>query len=371
MSLKIAIGGLTAEHLVFAPAPLLELMSGLHALAEPSHHPEQERWRVSVAAEISADVSDRLTEAELLWSPTVSDVALPFAALAHAQGRPGSTLAEDLDLLDQLSDEQFVGHALESAWAVLPPRPAASPLTSPASRDQALARAAARGTLYAQFARRLLDDPWAVRAWLRELLEACAQEFFSRAWQQLLPQLSAESRRALHLLQQKGLVQALSDLSPAVSVSADGGVITVDKLATGQISAVASTAAPGVTFVPTVLGSPHLWVLHTPGWRPVIVYPMAPPVLSSDPLELLERRLEVLAHPIRLRICRNLAHAPSTTSKLALDYGLSAPEISRHLALLKEAGVVHTQRRGKYIQYHVDLQVLARLSSDLLDAVLR
>jgi DNA-binding transcriptional ArsR family regulator len=370
VSLKIDIGGLANDRLVFAPAPLLELMSGLHALSEPSHHPEQERWRVGVAAEISADVSDRLAEADLLWSPTVSDVALPFAALGHTLGRPGSTLAADLDLLDELPDEQFVGHALESAWGVLPPRPAASPLTSAASRNQALARAAARGTRHAQFVQRLLDNPGAVRVWLRELLEACAQEFFSRAWQQLLPQLSAESRRADQLLRQKGAVQALSDLSPAVSVSADG-VITVDKLATGQISAVDSPSAPGVTFVPTVLASPHLWVLHTPGWRPVIVYPVAVPASSSDPLELLERRLEVLAHPIRLRICRNLAHAPSTTSKLALEYGLSTPEISRHLALLKKAGIVRSQRRGKYIQYHVDLQVLARLSGDLLDAVLR
>ncbi len=88
-------------------------------------------------------------------------------------------------------------------------------------------------------------------------------------------------------------------------------------------------------------------------------------------MEQLTRRLEALAHPVRMRLCRHLARAAHTTSELADAHGMSAPEISRHLTVLKKAGLVTDCRRGRYVQHQLDLSAVARLGSDFIEGVLR
>ena len=47
-----------------------------------------------------------------------------------------------------------------------------------------------------------------------------------------------------------------------------------------------------------------------------------------------------------------------------------SPE-SRHLSLLKKAGLVTTRRRGRYVLHQLDVAMVARLGSDFLEGVLR
>ena len=113
MSVTIEIAGLPPEQLVFSPSPLAELCAALHVLAEPGHHPGLHGWTTATNAALRPDLADRLCEADFLWGSTSSDISMPFAALPEALGRPGATLAEDLDLLDRLDDARFVEAALE------------------------------------------------------------------------------------------------------------------------------------------------------------------------------------------------------------------------------------------------------------------
>lgn len=86
---------------------------------------------------------------------------------------------------------------------------------------------------------------------------------------------------------------------------------------------------------------------------------------------MLQLRLEALAHPMRMRLCRNLARSPYTTGELADSHSITPPEVSRHLSVLKKAGLVTTRRRGRYVLHQLDLTVVARLGSDFLEGVLR
>jgi DNA-binding transcriptional ArsR family regulator len=142
----------------------------------------------------------------------------------------------------------------------------------------------------------------------------------------------------------------------------------VDKL---QDHATAAHDA-GVTFLPSVFGRPHLVAVHAPGWRPVVQYPVAEPSPPEPvPLETVTLRLEALAHPVRLRLLRTLARGPHTTGELAHAWELSPPEVSRHLAVLRRAGLLTARRQGRYVRYTVNLPDLTALGTDLLAAVLR
>ncbi|MGX2996505.1 DUF5937 family protein [Streptomyces sp. JNUCC 64] len=373
MSVRIDIAGLPSERIVFEPSPLAELGMALHALSEPGHHPGLHGWTTAASAALKPDLADRLCEADFLWRTTFSDVLMPFAGVRDGRpAHPGATLAEDLDLLDRLDDERFVDAALEFTCSQGYDTGRPSPLSDPARAAESLELAATRGPRQTDFTRRLLADPGTVRTWLRRLLEDCDEAFFADTWRRVHGQLAADARHKTELLRRKGLAEALTAVSPAISVDEDGRRVVLDKLAQGTTTAVDPAVGQGLVLVPSHFGWPHLLALHAPGWRPVIQYPVATGALPAPAsVEVLERRLDALAHPVRLRLCRNIARSPYTTGELAHSLGISAPEVSRHLAVLKKAGLVSTRRRGRYVLHQLDVTVVARLGSDFLEGILR
>ncbi|WP_458245005.1 DUF5937 family protein [Streptomyces sp. MAI_2237] len=366
MSVRIDIAGLRPERVAVVPSPLAELCMALHALSEPGHHPGLQGWVTGVTARLDSHLADRLCEADFLWRTTFADLFLPYAGIPGAL--PGATLAEELDLLDKLSDEQFVDAALEFSCALPYGLPGPGPLSDADLRRRALELAAARGPRQLRFGERLLSDPPRIRAWLRQFLQDCDEAFFAETWSRLRHQLAADARHKTDLLRRRGLTEALASVSPAVTVDETAGVITIDKLGSGRTA----TAGRDLLLVPTSLGWPHLMVLHRYGWQPVLHYPVGSPELAAPPsVQQLTLRMTALSHPVRMRLCRSLARSAFTTSELAQIHGMTAPEISRHLGVLKKAGLITTRRRGRYVQHQLDVTVVARLGSDFLEGVLR
>ncbi|MCC3770446.1 DUF5937 family protein [Streptomyces sp. UNOC14_S4] len=361
MSVDIDIAGLPPERIRFCPSPLAELGAMLHALAEPGHHPGLHGWATATASALDADLADRLTEADFLWRSTRSDLLLPAV--------PRATLAEELDDLDRMDDEDFTSAAFEITCNSEYGKGWPSPLVDERQRARVLELSAARGPRQATFVARMLEDPGPLRGWLRRLLEDCERAFFNDNWQRVRVQLAADARQKGDLLRRKGLAAALEAVSPAVSLGEDGTRIVVDKLTSGRTRA---GREHGVVFVPTAFGWPHLFAVHRPGWRPVVQYPVAAAELPQPTaLRLVQRRMEALSHPVRMRLCRTLSRGPHTTGELAAAYDLTPPEVSRHISVLKKAGLLSTRRRGRYVLHQLDLTTVARLGSDFLETVLR
>ncbi|MBN9631261.1 MAG: winged helix-turn-helix transcriptional regulator [Actinobacteria bacterium] len=363
MSVSIDISRVPSSGYRFAPSPLAELGSAVHLLMEPTHHPAQNGWVSSVTAAVEPHLLDRLIEADFLWRTSRADMLLP--------AEPGATLTDELDAVDALSDETWVSAALLTSSCGTVPlyRNLGSPLVDPAARELARERALARGPRQIAFVDFVLTEPARARALVRRLLEDCDAAFFAEAWRQLLPRLTADSRFKRDVLATTGVRGLVGTLSPAVALDEAGTRIVVDKLQDNATTADES----GVTFLPSVLGHPHLLVVHAPGWRPVIQYPVTgermPP--SSTTIELIQERLHALDNPVRLRLARSLIRGPHTTADLAESWGLSAPEVSRHLAILRQAGFVTTSRRGRYVVYVFDAVAAARLGRDMVEALLR
>ncbi|WP_018349857.1 ArsR/SmtB family transcription factor [Longispora albida] len=352
MTLTIELG--TQPDLAFGPSPLGELTAALHLLSAAAHHPAQHAWITSVTAALPADLADRIQSASFLWLVSTADFLVP--------SRIRATLAEDLDDLDALDDDRFFRAALLPACGAdrrnLPNLDRA--LTPERARDLA----AARGPHQAQFVDRLTTDLPGVRAWLRRLFEDCEQAFFADAWQRVRVQLVNEARNAAERYKKKGLAEAVTGMSPALSVR--DGKLLIDKMR----DSTASAATLGLTFSPTAFGWPHIVVADEPGWRPVIQYPVER-LGGTLPLDALARRLEALANPARLRLCWLLARGAHTTGELATAWQLSLPEVSRHLAVLHKAGLVQKDRRGRYTLHRMDLIAVSRLGTDLVEAMLR
>lgn len=361
MSLTVDITAVPPEQLLFAASPLAELTAMLHVLAGPVHHTAHQAWASATRAALPSDLAERLYEAEFLWRSSRADFLLP----AH----PKASLEEELDEVDRLDDDTYVSTALITTCGTdrmlfgLP-----SPVLDPAARGRALELAQARGPQQAAFAERLMADPPMVRARVRRLLEECGPAFFDEAWQRVRPGLLADLRLKADLLARRGLAETLTSISRAVSLDEARQRIVVDKLQDNATSAVGR----GMTFLPTVFGRPHLVVVHAPAWRPVMQYPVASPGPAGPvPMDLVQLRLRALSHPVRMRLVRTLARGSHTTGELASAWELTAPEVSRHLTVLRRAGLLTTTRRGRYVLYELDTATTGALGTDLLEAVLR
>jgi DNA-binding transcriptional ArsR family regulator len=360
VTLRIDISGLPSERLRFAASPLAELTAMLHVLAEPGHHPQLAGWAGDVWGRLRPELAERLREAEFLWRSSQADFLIP--------ARPRPTLAEELDDVDRIDDDAYVTAALvTTCGSHRAPFNTPSPLTDATARERALDLAQARGPRKEAFTERLLADPAAVRARVRHTLEQCAEAFFDSAWAGVAVQLATDLRVKNDLLK-PGHRGDTRIVSGAVTLAPDGDCIILDKL---QDKATAARGT-GVTFIPSVFGRPHLVAVHAPGWQPVVQYPVTEPSPSEPvPLETVTLRLEALAHPVRLRLLRTLARGPHTTGELAHVWELSTPEVSRHLAVLRRAGLLTARRHGRYVRYTLNLPNLTALGSDLLAAVLR
>jgi ArsR family transcriptional regulator len=71
--------------------------------------------------------------------------------------------------------------------------------------------------------------------------------------------------------------------------------------------------------------------------------------------------LRALAYPRRLQILHRLADGPAEVGILAAELGISQPNASQHLSVMRAAGVVEAERIGREVQYRVS-------DPDLIDA---
>lgn len=72
----------------------------------------------------------------------------------------------------------------------------------------------------------------------------------------------------------------------------------------------------------------------------------------------LQCTLRALADPIRRQILNLLKGGRKSAGEIADHFTVTAPSISRHLAVLKEADLIRDTREGKFIYYDINVSVL-------------
>lgn len=75
---------------------------------------------------------------------------------------------------------------------------------------------------------------------------------------------------------------------------------------------------------------------------------------------------KALASEPRRRILHHLADEPMTVGEIADNFEMAMPSISKHLSILKEAGVVREQKRGQYVLYSLEQDQLTGQLYDFL-----
>ncbi len=346
MSVVIVLGGVGPERFTVAVSPLAELAACLHVLTGPDHHAEHAGWAVEVIAAAPPAFRAGLRRFAPLWNalrwrgfyPGLDGAGLDtfaeLTAYACASGYSGF-------------DFSRVRHDPEQA-ALL--RQTASRLPDP----------------HLRLAKDLLHDAEAVRADLLAFIELCRHTFFADLWTRTEPLLTAAAHRLRQRLADQGPAAALLSLSPSsarlVTPATGPARVVFDKVH----HAVVSPSRTPVTLIPTRYGAPHLLVKNEPGLAPVVHFPVDAPDVG---VTLARSRLLGLTDPRRVRLCRLIARQAMTTADLADRLSMTRPQVSRHLRVLRDLGLVRVERNGRYVHYGLDLAAVEHIGQDVATAL--
>lgn len=75
-----------------------------------------------------------------------------------------------------------------------------------------------------------------------------------------------------------------------------------------------------------------------------------------------QQRLTVISEPNRFRIVELLRNGPRSVGEIVDALGLGQPQVSRHLRLLAEAGVVEATKRAQQRIYRLHPEAMRELS---------
>ncbi len=78
-----------------------------------------------------------------------------------------------------------------------------------------------------------------------------------------------------------------------------------------------------------------------------------PHPLPDDLVELIARRFRVLSEPSRIHLLDLLREGEQTVNELAAQLGAGQQNVSKHLGVLADAGIVARRKEGNHVYYRI------------------
>lgn len=78
-----------------------------------------------------------------------------------------------------------------------------------------------------------------------------------------------------------------------------------------------------------------------------------PHPLPADLVELIARRFRALSEPTRIRLLDELRDGERSVNELAAELGAGQQNVSKHLSLLADAGILARRRDGTHAYYRI------------------
>ncbi len=251
-------------------------------------------------------------------------------------------LAHHADAFDA-TDPAVLWPALERAVATVSPD-----LDIPSESEEDIAR-------FSDRLRRMKRDPALVRSYLELLAEVW--EPVNDLWQQWLPAMEQAGRHFVSHYARRMSLDVL--ITPGCDVFRERLPRIVSDLDGGK----------PVDFVPCLFFGSSLY-LDFPDLVVIGIGVGSGDEKARARTESVARRLKAVAEPTRLAILHSLAEAPSTVGELATLFRLAQPTVSMHVKVLRESGLVTSERQGGRLRLSADPGAVEALLGDLRDAVL-
>lgn len=75
-----------------------------------------------------------------------------------------------------------------------------------------------------------------------------------------------------------------------------------------------------------------------------------------------QETFKALSDPTRRSILNLLKGGAKTAGEIGSQFDMTGATVSHHLSVLKDAGLISDERRGKYIYYELNLSILDEIT---------
>ena len=213
----------------------------------------------------------------------------------------------------------------------------------------------------------LLQRPTESLAEIAAELAECHERLVMPHWERIRPVLEADIAYRSQLLAGGGARSLFSDLHPDLRWSQ--GTLTINETDEDPSVSRIMLGPDGVVLMPSVFNWPLVSYSKATSSQTTLLYPArGTATVWEDSVTAASGAVEELLGPARARLLGAL-RSPTTTSALALRFGVTPSAISQHLAVLNRSGLVERQRSGRRVLYQASELGLALLDRALLRSV--
>lgn len=93
--------------------------------------------------------------------------------------------------------------------------------------------------------------------------------------------------------------------------------------------------------------------------------------LPDDLVELIAERFRALAEPTRIKLLDRLRDGEATVQDLTEVIGSTQQNVSKHLGVLRQAGIVRRRREGNFVHYWIADEGVFALCEDVCGSLRR
>ncbi len=93
--------------------------------------------------------------------------------------------------------------------------------------------------------------------------------------------------------------------------------------------------------------------------------------LPDQVIELVARRFRVLGEPIRIRLLERLRDGEASVGELSEAIGTTQQNVSKHLGVLLQAGIVSRRKEGTASYYGIADESVFQLCEDVCNSIER
>lgn len=306
------------SQLRFAYSPIFELIASLRVLSNPARHALHKPWAAAARDKLAesglADDPDFLLLREMVRTTGyIPDFLTPPA------NTPIPDLDEELALVSETTTTQLRGDLRAPTW----------PETRRLARDD-----------LSPAIRKLYDRPHAVLprvvTAMRRFADVAHTEHQTRIRAILDADVAYRSRR----LARGGAAELFADLHP--SVEWGDSVLRIHK----KYCEVTDLDGRGLVLVPCVFAWPSVMAMTVKGWQPTLIYPARGIATLWETVRPAPRGLAGALGRTRADLIVALA-GPASTGELATRLAVTPAAVSQHLTILRDAGLVTTDRQGR------------------------
>jgi DNA-binding transcriptional ArsR family regulator len=238
-----------------------------------------------------------------------------------------------------------------SLWAAIEAAVATVPLDLEMPSESAEERA-----VYLERFRMLRSSPDLLRSYVELLQEVWAP--VDDTWQQALPIIEEAGRH----------VVAQYERGRSLEILITPGCDILEQRMPGLVADI--EAGKPLLFVPCLFFGSSMY-LEFSGLVVIGTGVGQGDVVARAHTESVARRLKAVADPTRLALLQSLATAPSSVGELAVLFRLAQPTVSMHVKVLRQSGLVRSERQGGRMRLSADAAAVELLLGELRQAVLR